>query len=61
MVERMVCDAMQPVLVALEDRTLGTRHQGLTLPMAIVEQEEPAVVVVLIVERSLPPGGPRPR
>jgi hypothetical protein len=37
------------------------RHHGLTIPAAVVEKEKPAVVLVLVVERLLPPGGPRLR
>jgi hypothetical protein len=54
-------DAIQPVLVELYERTVVVRHHGLTIPMEVVEKEKPAVVLVLIVERLLPPGGPRPR
>jgi alginate O-acetyltransferase complex protein AlgJ len=54
-------DAIQPVLVELYERTVVVRHHGLTIPMGVVEKEKPAVVLVLIVERLLPPGGPRPR
>jgi hypothetical protein len=54
-------DAIQPVLVELYERTVVVRHHGLTIPAAVVEKEKPAVVLVLIVERLLPPAGPRLR
>jgi hypothetical protein len=54
-------DAIQPVLVELYARTVVVRHHGLTIPMEVVEKEKPAVVLVLIVERLLPPAGPRLR
>jgi hypothetical protein len=54
-------DAIQPVLVELYERTVVVRHHGLTIPMEVVEKEKPAVVLVLIVERLLPPAGPRLR